>query len=246
MLLRPSGPSPLIWRNPDCTVFALCQVDGSAPPGAADPELREIATQWMTATPHARAVLLCRLISCGQAAGRALAVLAGPPADDPDRAAEDEDDAPGPEQPAEKLPSVDWLALARSVLADPPLTRLDAAHGAAIELLGKIGEPADRETLARYFLQHCEPLNLPLHVSTLEALYWHCRRTGEPLVELPLLAAVTALARDGTGDGRRHAVLLLGRFAAVVTGDLLRELTHDPTHTVCCIAERALAEQERG
>ena len=286
-LFRSGQPAPLIWRDPDCSVFALCQADGTPPPGADDPRLADTIAQWMTAIPAVRAELLARLAGSGHAAGRALAVLAGLPEDttepyDGDGDGDgDEEDAGGRGSEvnleAAPRPQVDWLVLARQVLADPPLTRLSATqgrahadqltvaadsaatggnifpaelgqraanHGAALELLGNLGSADDDGALVQYLLQASAAANEPLRLTTLEALYGHSRRHGQLPLGGPLLDAVTALARDGTIEERRRAVKLLGRFPGAATAATLRELAHDPTNTVCCIAERALAEQE--
>lgn len=140
-LHRPDGSPAFIWREPDGSVFALCRADGSPPPGADDPRLRAIGGAWSSASEAVRARLLCALADCDHATSRALAILSGPasaedPYDADDADAETAHDpaavnAAGPAGPSFAVPEsasqeVDFLALARAVLTDLPLTRLVA------------------------------------------------------------------------------------------------------------------------
>lgn len=295
-LAPPGGGEPFIWRDPDGTVFALCQPDGAAPPGADDPRLCEIAKDWQSAPDRLRSELLVRLVHCQHAAGRAVAILAGPVREeDPDSYADDlEDDAelnaaraeeagPDPaesglERADEEAPFVEWLEVAREVLADPPLTRFVAAdvqvqaaraleaepgaapadacragpppdggqracnHCAALKSLGELAQSRDGVALERCFLR-AGPADSQVAEAALEALYWQYQRRRRSPSEPETLTSVSVLARAGDGELRRAAVQLLGCWPAAVTGPLLRELTQDPTYSVCCVAERALAEQ---
>ncbi len=303
-LARPAGGTPLIWPDPDGTVFALCQSDGSYPPGSEDPRLCEIAKDWRSAPDRLRGELLARLVGCQHAAARAVAILAGPvPAEEPAAYDEDEDEdadadalagldaaehpaqaAPpvASEEPPESEPAwlpVDWLELARAVLADPPLTRLVAAdvqaqlgpapgpeaasgsaaaagpaglwpevgqracnHCAALKSLGELAEASDGALLERSFVA-AGPQDGQVAEAALQALYWQSQRRRRPPARSETLARARALARLGQGELQRAAVQLLGCWPAEVTAPLLRELTQDPTYSVCCVAERALAEQ---
>lgn len=285
-LAQSGGGEPFIWRDPDGTVFALCQADGSAPPGADDPWLCEIAKSWQSAPDRLRSELLARLADCQHAAGRAIAILAGPvPEEAPDAYADEfegeadayADDMKGEEErdaaasplaidPA-ALP-VDWLELSRAVLADPPLTRLVAAdvqaqveralgshasppaevgqracnHCAALKALGELAQARDGAALELCFLR-AGPADSQVAEAALQALYWQYQRRRRSPSDPATLTGVSELARAGDGELRRAAVQLLGCWPAAVTGPLLRELTQDPTYSVCCVAERALAEQ---
>lgn len=315
-LWRPGAGEPFIWRDPDGTVFALCQPDGSAPPGAEDPRLGEIAKGWQSAPDRLRSELLARLADCQHAAGRAVAILAGPvPEEDPDAYADDledgaeldeagldaagldaagsdaerhadEADSPAAASPPAldlPAPAVDWLELSRAVLADPPLTRLVAAdvqalvtralgsdlgaasaaagcpagppavigqracnHCAALKALGELAEARDGAALESCFLR-AGPGDNQVAEAALQALYWQYQRRRRSPSDPATLTSVSVLARAGAsekdGELRRAAVQLLGCWPAAVTRPLLRELTQDPTYSVCCVAERALAEQ---
>ncbi len=284
---QPGGGEPFIWHDPDGTVFALCQADGSAPPGAADPRLCAIARDWQSAPDRLRSELLAQLADCQHAAGRAVAILAGPVREEaPDAYADDleaeaeldaaesdrESFADGavppevtsPPASAPAAPPVDWLELARAVLADPPLTRLIAAdvqlqvertlgggqracnHCAALKVLGALAEARDGAALERCFLRADPAADSPVAEAALSALYWQYQHRRRVPSDPATLTSVSALARAGDGELRRAAVLLLGCWPAAVTEPLLHELTQDPTYSVCCVAEQALAEQSFG
>jgi hypothetical protein len=269
---RCSDAAPLLFHDADGSVFALCQRDGTPPAGSDDAALPELAARWISAADAARTALLVHLCGRGHVAGRALAILAGPAAE-PDADLLDE---PAPAGPA--APEVDWLALARAVLADPPLVRLRAADlapagdasldGEPVQLLNRRGQPAcnhqmalkalaalsapgpeDALRMVRCFLQTAGELgdwvqaDDPVLATATEALYFHSQRHGEPPPGPQILEAMTTLARDGTGETRRRAVQILGRWPAAQTAELLRALARDPTYAVCCVADRALAEQ---
>ncbi len=274
-LRRPDGALPLLWLDGG-TVFALCQADGAPPAGADEPAMAEIRGAWSTAPDALRARLLSQLSESGHPAGRALAILAGPVAaaepdqDDELAYAEDEDltaelagDAAASDAgAAASAPAeVDFRELSRTVLQDPPLTRLIAAdvtdgrtaprlppdlhpsnHCAALTMLGDQGAPSDGALLTRWFLAASQDDN-PIGVAAIKALYCHSARYCQPPPDPQLLARVIDLANAGTWELRREAVQLLGCWPAEQTGATLRELAQDPTFAVCCIAERALAAQ---
>lgn len=282
-LRRPDRTAPLIWYDVDGTVFTLCAADGSSPAVPAELLTAEPRSTWRTAPDALRARLLSELAAAEHAAGRALALLTGPAAtvtrcepeeeawdaaEDPEFAADAESSTADPDasqartaQEAEPPPAVDFVELARQVLADPPLTRLTAAevsdgisppslpatllpssHCAALKLLGDYGMPGDGATLVRCFLAAGRS-DSPLGVAAGSALYSYSVRYGQPPANPQLLPYTIALSCEGTGELRREAVLLLGCWPAELTGSTLRELARDPTFAVCCLAERALAAQ---
>src|SRR5262249_37490013 len=124
-------------------------------------------------------------------------------------------------------------------------------HQMALKMLAVVAEPGDADAwlMVRCFLQASSQLAgdaeslAGVRTAAIEALYCHSRRFAQPPPGEQILDAVIALAGDGSGELRRGAVQLLGRWPAAQTAEVLQTLTGDPTYSVCCVADRALAEQ---